>query len=279
MRVAILGGSGFIGTALEAALRERGQDVLATSLRDPRAAASRVSDCDVIVNLAGEPVAQRWTRAALRRIYQSRTELPRTFLAALRSQRFSAHAYVSASGVGYYGSRADELLDESSAPGDGILANVCIQWERVASEAQSLGMRTACVRTGLALGCGGALRAMLPVFRLGLGGRLGDGRQWWPWIHIDDLVGIYLLAIDGASGTLNAVAPAPVRNGDFTRVLGRVLHRPEIVPVPAFALRALLGEGASVVLEGQRVQPKRATQLGYRFAFGDLQNALAAILG
>lgn len=278
MRVAILGASGFIGRALSAALRARGDEVDAVSLRDPASAAARAAACGAIVNVAGEPVAQRWSKAVRQRIMESRTTTPRDFLKRLAPLSPRATVYVSASAIGYYGSSDDTLLDETSPAGSGFLAHVCVEWERVTSHAEALGMRTACIRTGIALGRGGALARMLPIFRLGLGGRFGTGTQWYPWIHLDDLVGVYLLALDGARGAINAVAPNPVRNAEFAATLGRVLRRPARIPTPTFALQLALGEGANAVLEGQRAVPRRLQELGYEFAFPYLEGALAALL-
>jgi hypothetical protein len=278
MRVALLGGSGFVGGALAGALRERGDDVILLSLRAPRDSAVAAAACDAIVNLAGEPVAQRWTKAVKHRIIMSRTQAPHDFLEALAALPSQAQTYVSASAIGYYGHDLAATFDEGSAPGDDFLARVCVEWEREAQRAQGIGMRTACVRTGLALGRGGALSKMLPLFRLGLGGRYGDGRQWYSWIHIDDLAALYLLAIDEAGGAINATAPYPARNAEFAATLATVLRRPASLPVPAFALRVALGEGADALLQGQRVLPNRAKACGFRFKFPQLQGALESLL-
>ncbi len=279
MRIAVFGASGFIGGHLTAALRARGDDVHAGSLRDPAAAAHLADGCDVVVNLSGEPIGQRWNAAVKRAIGESRVELPRRFIEALAAAKHLPRAYISASAVGYYGSSERRTFTESSPPGSDFLADVCVRWEREADLAGALGMRVAKIRTALALGNGGALAKIVPPFRLGLGGIIGSGRQWFPWIHIDDLVGIYLLAIDGADGVLNAVAPNPVTNAQFTHALGRALHRPTIVTTPTFALRTMLGEGADVVLTGQRVLPERTLALGYRFVYETIDDALHAILG
>jgi uncharacterized protein (TIGR01777 family) len=279
MRVALLGGSGFIGTALASALRKRSDEVEAISLRDSESAASRAALCDAIVNLAGEPIAQRLTDAVKRRILESRTALPRDFLARIALLSPRARVYVSASAVGYYGSCGDTTLDESSPPGSDFLSRVCIESERTALHAEAMGWRVACVRTGLALGHGGALVKMLPAFRLGIGGRFGTGKQWYSWIHIDDVVGIYLLAIDSVSGAINATAPNPVRNADFAATLGRVLHRPAFLPAPLFALRAVLGEAVdSILLASQRARARRAQESGYEFKFTELEPALRSLL-
>jgi uncharacterized protein len=279
MRVALLGASGFVGRNLVAMLRGRGDEVIILSVRDPGAAAADAAACDAIVNVAGESIAQRWTPAVKARIRESRTELPRKFLARLALLSPRPAVYVSASAVGYYGSPGDAPLDESSPPGNDFLASVCVEWEQTARHAEALGMRLSCIRTGLVLGNGGALAKMLPLFRAGLGGRYGSGRQWYSWIHIDDLCNCYALALDGTEGAINATAPNPVRNAEFAKTLARVLKRPAIFPVPAFALRLALGEGANVVLDGQRVLPKRLQQIGYRFAFAELETALGSLVG
>jgi uncharacterized protein (TIGR01777 family) len=182
--------------------------------------------------------------------------------------------------VGFYGSRGDEVLTEASAPGTGFLAELCVEWERAAGEAQALGMRVVKLRTGMVLGPnGGALQKMLPAFRRGAGGRLGSGRQWMPWIHIDDLLDLFEFALAATvSGPLNAVAPNPVTNREFTAALARVLHRPAFVPVPAFLLKMLFGEMASVLLDSQRVSPRAALDAGFAFRHPELGPALQNIL-
>jgi uncharacterized protein (TIGR01777 family) len=188
---------------------------------------------------------------------------------------------VSASGVGYYGAHGDERLAEDAPPGDDFLARVCIAWEREAEAASELGMRVVVVRTGVVLDKrGGALKQMLPPFRLGAGGPVAGGDQYMPWIHLDDIAGLYLAALDGEAwrGPVNATAPEPVTNKAFSKALGRALRRPAVAPVPAFALRLLYGEMAEIVTEGQRAVPERATALGYRFAHPDLDEALTSAL-
>jgi len=279
MKVCLLGASGFVGTHLSEALKRRGDEVVTASLRDPVTAASFAASCDAIVNLAGEPIAQRWNERVKRRIEESRVAAPRRFLEALAQCDRGCAAYVSASAVGYYGTSETETFVEESAPGDDFLARVCVGWEHEALRASDLGMRVALVRTGVALGTdGGALAQMLTPFRLGVGGVIGSGRQSLSWVHVDDLIGIYLLALDGADGPLNACAPNPVTNAAFTRELGGALHRPTVLPVPTFALRAMLGEGAVMLLTGQRVLPRRTQELGYRFEFSELRDALANLL-
>jgi uncharacterized protein len=279
VNVCVLGSSGFVGTHLAAALRARGDDVTIASLRDPQEAAQRAVACEAIVNLAGEPIAQRWNVFVKQRMLHSRVEAPRLFLEALAVRGCRAKAYVSASAIGYYGTSETETFVEESPAGNDFLARVCVGWEREAARARDLGMRVAIVRTGVALGAGGgALAKILPPFRMGLGGIVGSGRQWLSWIHVDDLVGIYLQAVDTAEGPLNATAPNPVTNAELTRALGAALHRPTVLPAPTLALRVVLGEGAQILLTGQRVLPKRTQELGYGFRFERLEDALANLL-
>ncbi|MBV8720829.1 MAG: TIGR01777 family oxidoreductase [Candidatus Eremiobacteraeota bacterium] len=280
MRVLILGASGFIGKHLARALERRGDDVETRSLRDPEAAAAAASACDAAINLAGESLAQRWSPAVKARIETSRTELPRRFIAALAARERRPSIYVSSSAVGYYGTSESAEFDESSPPGDDFLARVCKAWEDSASGARALGMRVAIVRLGVVLGTdGGALAKMLPPFRAGLGGVAGSGRQWLSWIHIDDAVGAIVLALDRGDGATNATAPNPVTNAEFSKTLGRVLGRPTVAPVPALALKMLLGEAADVVLKGQRVLPKRlAAEFGFEWQFPRVEAALGNLL-
>lgn len=279
MNVLVLGGSGFVGRHLTAALRKRGDEVTSLSLRDPQAAANAAAACDAIVNLAGEPVAQRWSAVVKRRIEESRVDLPRRFLDALSQRDRTSKTYVSASAIGYYGTSETETFVEESPPGNDFLARVCIGWEREARRASALGMRVALVRSGVALGPdGGALAKILPPFRLGVGGRVGSGRQWFSWIHVNDLIGIYLMALSESEGPLNASAPNPVTNADFAAALGSALQRPVILPAPTAAVRMVLGEGAATLLNGQRVLPRRTQELGYRFEFPELKDALADLL-
>jgi uncharacterized protein (TIGR01777 family) len=281
MRVTILGATGFIGRHLVAALRARGDEVVLASLRDPPAAAAQASaGSAVVVNLAGAPVAVRWTETAKRAMTISRVDLPHAYLDALARVGERPQAYVSGSAVGYYGyRRSDVPCDESSPPGDDFLARLCVAWEAEADRAGALGLRVAKIRTGLVLGGdGGVLAKLLPLFRLGLGGVVASGDQWYSWIHLDDEVGILMHAIDGAEGVLNATAPSPVTNRDFTRALGRAVHRPTIFPVPGFAGTLLLGEGGVVITEGQRVIPRRTLESGYVFRHQALDEALSAIL-
>ncbi|MGD1067201.1 MAG: TIGR01777 family oxidoreductase [Vulcanimicrobiaceae bacterium] len=279
VRVTLLGGTGFVGRHLAGMLWARGDEVVPVSLRDPAAAAARSADSDAVVNLAGAPVAARWTAAYKRELTRSRVDLPRAYLAALARIDARPRTFVSASAIGYYGTSRTATFTETSPPGDDFLARLCAAWEATADEAAALGMRVAKVRTGLVLGRdGGPLAPLLPVFRLGFGGVVASGAQWYSWIHVDDLVGIYLHALDGVEGVLDATAPTPVTNRDFTRTLGRALHRPTLVPVPAFALGALFGEGAIIATQGQRVLPERTLATGYVFSYPQLDGALAAVV-
>jgi hypothetical protein len=277
MRVSILGASGFIGGHLVRALRARGDEVVETSLRDPQRAAEVSAGCDAVINLAGAPVSVRWTESAQRAMRTSRVDAPRAFLAALARLDGRPAAYVSASAIGFYGTSRNATFDEESPPGDDVLARLCVAWEATADGAAALGMRVAKVRTGLVLGAdGGVLGKLAPLFRAGLGGPIASGRQWCSWIHLDDQLGVYLHALDGMDGILNATAPNPVTNRDFTHALGRALHRPTLFPVPALAAAAILGTGAYILTEGQRVLPARTEATGYRFRHPELDAALRA---
>ena len=235
---------------------------------------------DVVVHLAGEPVAQRWTDDVKRRIRESRVTGTRHLVQALAALDRRPQVLISASAVGYYGSRGDEVLRESSAAGDGWLAGVCTDWEREAETATGLGVRVVKVRTGIVLDPkGGALEKMLRPFRMGVGGRLGSGRQWMPWIHIADLGALFRFVIENpVDGAVNGVAPQPVTNADFTRELGEALHRPAVFPVPMLAIRALYGEMADVLLASQRVIPVAAETAGFGFRYPQLASALADLL-
>ncbi len=237
---------------------------------------------DAVFNLAGDPVAQgRWTREKKRRIRASRVVGTRNLVAALAAAPTKPRVLVSASAVGVYGDQGDRECVEGSPPGDGFLAEVCAEWEREARAAEELGIRVVCARIGIVLAPGGgALGRMLTPFRWGIGGRLGSGAQWMPWIHVDDVIGLLLHAARNTSirGALNLVAPAPVTNAEFTRVLGRVLRRPAVLPVPRAALRLALGEMSEMLLASQRVVPRAAQRSGYGFLHPDLAAALKAVL-
>ena len=270
MRVTITGASGLIGTKLRAALEARGDEVIPVSLRDR----GPIELGDVVVHLAGENVAQRWTDESRKRIEESRVDGTRRVVEAINSAATKPTALISSSAVGYYGKHGDEKLDESTPPGDDFLARVCVAWEAEAQKAQT---RVVLVRTGVVLDKnGGALSKMLLPFKLGVGGPVASGKQYLPWIHVDDVVGIYLAAIDDErwTGPVNGTAPDPVTNKEFSRALGRALHRPAVAPIPGFAIRTLYGDMAEIVTEGQRAIPKRTLELGYQFRYTDLDDAL-----
>jgi uncharacterized protein (TIGR01777 family) len=275
MNIAITGASGFIGRHLMKSLAQAGHSVCALSRHAPPA------ESDVVIHLAGEPVAQRWTPAAKQRIRESRIAGTRDLVDALGRLPRRPEALICASAIGYYGSRGDEILTESSAPGNGFLPEVCKAWEKEAQAAESFGIRVVRVRTGLVLAAaGGALQRMLPPFRMGVGGRLGSGRQWMSWIHLEDLTAMFQFAVESqVRGPLNGVAPHPVANSEFTRELAQALWRPAVFPVPEFALRLLFGEMADVLLASQRVVPAAAEAAGFRFRFSQLAAALTALLG
>lgn len=269
MRVTITGASGLIGSKLASALRQRGDEVIGVSLRKD----GPIELGDVIVHLAGENVAQRWNDETRERIEQSRVQGTRRVVEAINAST-AKPALISSSAVGYYGSRGDERVDEDTPPGDDFLAQVCVAWE---NEAKAADTRVVRVRTGVVLDKdGGALSKMLLPFKLGIGGPVAGGDQYMPWIHVDDVVGIYLNAIDDSAweGPVNATAPEPVTNKEFSRALGRALHRPAFAPIPGFAIRALYGEMAEIVTEGQRAIPRRTLELGYAYRYTDLEAAL-----
>jgi uncharacterized protein (TIGR01777 family) len=244
---------------------------------DGPAPAAALSGRDGVIHLAGEPVAQRWSDAARGRIHDTREIGTRNLTESLRAADPRPRVLVSASGVDYYGQTGDQPLTEDSPPGEGFLARVCVAWEREAQAATELGMRVVNVRTAVVLDAsGGALGKMLPFFRLGIGGPVAGGRQYLPWIHADDIVGIYLAALDNEAwtGPIIAAAPDPPTNREFSRALGRALHRPAIAPIPALAVRLLYGDMAEIVTDGHRTTPTRAVEHGYAFRHTELEPAL-----
>jgi hypothetical protein len=242
--------------------------------------ADSLQDVDAVIHLAGEPVAQRWTAPARQAIRESRVTGTRNLVQALAKLPRKPQVLVCSSAVGYYGSRGDEVLTESSPPGDDFLAKLCVDWEKEAQAAEACGIRVVRIRTGLVLDArGGALPRMLPPFRMGLGGKLGSGKHWMSWIHLDDLASLFQFALaKPVSGPLNGVAPNPVINAEFTRALAAAVHRPAIFPMPAFALRLLFGEMSQILLSSQRALPEAAEAAGFRFRYPELAPALAAVL-
>ncbi|HEX2702578.1 MAG TPA: TIGR01777 family oxidoreductase [Solirubrobacteraceae bacterium] len=294
MRVAVTGAGGLIGTRLVGALSARGDEVVTLSrsggdgsvhwepASEP-APAQALASVDAVVHLAGENIAQRWSAGARERIHTSRAAGTANLVAGIAGARGAVgsdprpRVLVCANAVGYYGNRGDELLSESSGPGDDWLASVCVEWEAAAIAAVALGLRVCVLRTGVVLDRdGGALGKMLPPFQAGVGGPVAGGRQYISWIHADDLIALYLAAIDDErfKGPVNAVAPHAVRNADFSKALGRALHRPAFAPVPRAALTLLYGDMASIVTDSQNVEPARATELGMSYAHAELDEAL-----
>ena len=292
MRVVVTGASGTIGGALAGALRDRGDDVTGIT-RAPGAHGrgdidwrswddlpAAVAGADAVVHLAGAGVAdKRWSAARKRELRDSRIDTARRIVAAIGAAPEKPAVLVAGAAVGIYGSRGDELLSEASAPGDDFLARLCVDWE---AAAQGAGVRTVTLRTGVVLAReGGALAKLLPPFKLGAGGPIGRGRQYMPWIHRDDIVGLILHAIDtpGLEGPLNGVAPEPVTNAAFSRALGAALRRPALMPTPPIALRLLLGERAGVLTASQRVSADRARESGYAFRHAEIGGALRDLVG
>ncbi len=301
MRLAVTGGTGFIGGALCQALLRDGHEVLLLTRAPSKLLAApaermrvvpwqpgidsgwmaQLDGVDGLINLAGESIAaRRWTATQQRRILHSRLEVTTALVDAIGRMRGRPAVLISASAVGYYGPRGDEVLDESAPSGAGFLAEVCRQWEQAAARAETLGVSVVRLRLGLVLAKdGGALAKMTPPFRWGVGGPLGSGRQWMSWVHRDDVIGVlrWALAHPELAGAVNATAPSPATMRDFARTLGRVLHRPALLPAPAFALRLLLGAMASeLLLSGQRVIPVAAQRAGYVFVYPSLEDALRA---
>ncbi|HEY6911516.1 MAG TPA: TIGR01777 family oxidoreductase [Myxococcales bacterium] len=277
MRVLVAGASGLIGSALTKALRARGDEAVAL----PRYGTAQRSaeGADAVVNLAGASVAgKRWSPAYKKEIEDSRVLTTRALVVAIEQAQRRPRVLVNASAVGYYGGRGDEVLDESAASGADFLAGVTRKWE---AEAQKAPVRSVQIRTGVVLSkSGGALASMLPPFKAFVGGPVGTGKQWFPWIHRDDEVAAILWCIDRDTlqGPVNLVAPGIVTMNDFARALGRALHRPSWAKVPAGALKVLLGEFAAALLEGQRAVPKKLLESGFRFRFPEVDSALAEVL-
>lgn len=281
MRIMISGLSGLIGSALQENMKAGGHSVigLPRTYKDP----IDFTDVDAVVHLAGEGIAEgRWTTAKKRRIEDSRVNGTRQLAEQLARSEPKPSAFVCASAIGFYGSRDNELLDENSPAGNGFLPEVCKKWEAAARPAEEAGIRTIHIRTGIVLGKkGGALKKMLPPFKMGAGGILGSGRQYMSWISLDDEVKAirFLIDTETISGAVNLVAPNPVTNHEFTKVLGKILHRPSIFPMPAFAVRLLFGEmGEALLLGSSRVAPKKLIDAGYEFCHAHLQPALEDIL-
>jgi uncharacterized protein (TIGR01777 family) len=301
MKMIIAGGSGLLGTALTAALSDQ-HEVVVLTRRSGAGRASRVryvqwtpdggtgawasalDGAGAVVNLAGEPIgARRWSVARKQRIEDSRVQATRSLVQAIAAAGAPPPVFISGSAVGYYGPCGDEVVTDESPPGADFLAHVCAKWETEAARAAGSHVRVVILRTGLVLDrSGGALPRMLLPFKLGAGGPLGSGRQYWPWIHVDDWVNLVRWAIvtPTLTGPVNITSPDPVPNAEFARSLGRAMHRPALVPTPGFALRLMLGEMADgLLLSGQRAIPGKALDAGFPFRYRRLDDALAALFG
>ena len=288
MKIGLTGASGFIAGHLIPRLSQRGHECIAFSRTAGRAVAGccetrsltagstpDLTGLDAIVNLAGESILGRWSAAKKKRIRDSRIGITRDLVNAMSAS--SARILISTSASGLYGDRGEEILTEESAPGRGFLAGVCREWEAEALRAKEFGARVALTRIGFVIAPrGGAMERLRPLFRLGLGGRLGHGRQWMPWVHVADVTGliVHLLECESLEGPFNAAAPNPVRNADFTKVLATAVHRPAFFAVPDFALRLALGELSCVALDSTRLAPLRTLGAGYAFEFSQIADAL-----
>jgi uncharacterized protein (TIGR01777 family) len=302
MRVFLTGATGLIGVPLVERLRQRGDlPVVLTRTREKAAARfsgveivegdpqeagswmSAVDGCQAVVNLVGESVFQRrWSEQEKRVLRDSRVVSTQNVVRAIEAASSRPGVLVNASAIGYYGNVPEGELTEKSVPGNDFLARLCIEWEAAAQEAHRLEIRVALVRTGVVLARhGGALKQMLLPFKLGLGGPVGNGKQWVSWIHLDDIVGAFLAAVDQpeAHGPINGTAPEPLRNKAFSKCLAAALHRPCLLPIPGFALRLRFGEVAEVITGGQRVLPLRLEQLGYKFQYPTCSQAMSALFG
>lgn len=302
MNILIAGGSGFIGSALVNALQGEGHAITVLA-RNERSAneklgskarvlpwdgefvgawAEAVNGADVIVNLAGESIGDgRWSKARKEKILQSRLKATRAVVDAIVKAEKKPSLLINASAVGFYGNVPSGDVDESHAPGDDFLANVCKEWELEARRAESAGVRVALIRTGIVLSKnGGALPRMLTPFKFFIGGKIGSGAQWMPWIHLDDHLGVikYIIGNQSLNGAVNLSAPQPAMMKEFARALGKAMHRPSIFPVPGFVLKVMLGQMSSLVLEGQRAVPKKLLSAGYQFQYPDLLTALKDVL-
>lgn len=298
-RILVSGASGPIGTALLPSLKSRGAHISRLARPGAKYSASdeqqvpwdpsqqlspdAVSGFDAVVHLAGESIVGRWTDAKKREIRDSRVKGTSNLARALAEAKRKPQVFICSSAIGYYGSRGDELLTEQSPAGTGFLPEVCAEWEAAAKPASDAGIRTVSMRTGIVLSPrGGALGKMLTPFKLGVGGRIGTGRQWMSWIDVEDMVGAihFMLQNDSIRGPVNMVAPNPVTNAEFTKTLAKTLSRPAIFPVPAFAVKIGFGEmGETALLGSQRVEPRRLTNGGYSFQFSDLRASLRHVLG
>jgi uncharacterized protein (TIGR01777 family) len=296
MKILISGSHGLVGSALIKSLEPEGHEIFRLVRHAPNSQAevewspdrysialARIEGFDAVVNLAGDSIAEgRWTEEKKRRIRESRVKGTKLLGDALANLTKRPKTFICASAIGYYGNRGDEILTETSAPGDDFLAEVCVEWEKATALATEKGIRVVNARFGVILDShGGALAKMLPPFRLGIGGRVGSGKQWMSWIALDDVIGgiKFALANDSLKGPVNFVAPNPVTNAEFTKMLGKVLSRPTLFPIPAFGVRLAFGEmGDALLLSSQRVKPSQLEKGSYTFLYPELEETLHKIL-
>lgn len=291
MKVLITGGTGLIGQALTANLKSDGHEVVILS-RNPRHGvawdgktsagwADHLNGADAIVNLAGASIDNRWTEAYKKQIRESRVNAGKAVTEAIQAVANKPKVLIQASAVGYYGARQDEVITEDASAGSDFLASVCRDWEGASAEVEKEGVRRAVIRTGIVLSTkGGALARLLPIFKMGGGGPVGSGKQYYPWIHIGDVVGAirFLIETPEAKGVFNLSAPNPVKNSEFSKALGKALNRPAFAPAPAIALKALFGEMSTIILDGQRAIPERLQALNYTFRFTEPEAAFRHLL-
>lgn len=304
MKVAITGATGFVGSCLVEKLHTQGHQIvvftrnkskakkvfpssafpnLETIEYNPKESGDwqqAISGCDAVINLAGEPISERWTPQHKKEIMESRQLGTRKIVEAIEQAESKPKVLINSSAIGYYGTSETATFDENSASGNDFLAQVCQQWEAEAEKVKEAGVRLVIIRTGIVLGNGGALAKMIGPFKMFAGGPIGSGRQWFSWIHRDDLVNLIMEALkrEDLEGVYNGTAPNPVKMAQFCQTLGEVLHRPSWLPVPEFALELLLGDGAKVVLEGQQVLPKKTQSAGFQYQYPTLKPALKEIL-
>lgn len=304
MKIAITGATGFVGSRLVERLQQEGHQMIVLTRNSahaervfPKSAFPTVeivvytptesgdwqraiSGCDGVVNLAGEPISERWSPQHKQGILNSRKLGTQKIVEAITQANPKPQVLVNASAIGYYGTSETATFDETSPSGDDFLAKVCQEWESEAQKVTSTGVRLVILRFGVVLGMGGAIAKMLPPFKLFAGGPIGTGKQWFSWVHREDLVSLILWALTqpGMEGIYNATAPNPVRMTEFCTTMGQVLNRPSWLPVPGFALEALLGDGAKVILEGQQVLPKRTQSTGFEYQYSTVQQALKQVL-
>ncbi|VAX34794.1 Cell division inhibitor Slr1223 (YfcH in EC), contains epimerase/dehydratase and DUF1731 domains [hydrothermal vent metagenome] len=291
MNLLITGATGFIGSALCFRLLEDKHNIVALSrypesIKEPIRGISNLKQLkgdvvfDVVVNLAGEPIAdKRWSKQQKQRISNSRLDSTQKLISYFKTLKHKPKLFISGSAIGYYGiNKTDDIIDETASGDESFSSQLCQQWEAAALQAQTLGIRTCLLRTGIVLGKGGgALKKMLFPFKIGLGGKIGEGKQWMSWIHLDDLVGIILYCInqENLTGPINGTSPNPVTNQEFTKILGKILKRPTLLPMPKIIVKLLMGQmGEELLLTGKKILPIKALDAGYKFQYEKLENAL-----